>query len=257
MKKILSAAIPLLLLVGCTLSSAAAPPDPYYQQTVDDFSAMIQPIRIGQPESYPERFDAMEYFSVLDHLSMEPGYVLDHVWQPYAAAGGTDGHAVLYARPIGQERDLAETEFWDEAYRTWQWQEYWYYYLDHVQVDDTAEGFFQFTVLRVMGNQFYLYGHSEEFDDTVICNQTGLEAVLTMPDEFDQTPPQSVREEAEKLDLEPVIEMGEETVTVQLVVFTKWGGFEQHRYEINRSFPHRIISETVKTLVPYECGIYH
>lgn len=252
MKRMLLIAILLLLLVGCTTRQIM--PDPFYQHTVDAFAALIQPIRMGPPDRYDERFDVMEYFSILDHLSMEPGYVLDYVWQPYMAAGYTNGHAVLYARLTDQARDLAEQEFWDETART-EWQEYWYHYLDHVQIDDTAEGFFQFVVLRVMGNQFHLVGHSEQFDDMVICDQTGLQVALIMPDSVGQVPPQSVRKEAKKLDLNPIIEFGEETVVVRLVVFTKWGGFEQHQYEISRNFPHHIISEMVETLVSYDCGI--
>lgn len=258
MNKLLPIGTLLLLFAGCATPAPAVTSDPYYQHTVDAFSSLVEPIRTGPPDRYQEPFDATEFFSILDHLSVEPDYVLDYVWQRYAAGGLENGHPVLYARPEGVPLGQAEEAFWDEAAETgWQWEEYWYNYLGRIQIDGTPEGFFQFVVLRVMGNQFYLAGHSHEFDATIVCDQMGLEAVLTTPDTFDQVPPQDARDKAKRLELQPIIEMEDDVVVVQVIVFTKWGGFRQQRYEISKDFPHRILGETVQILVPYDCGCYY
>lgn len=45
------------------------------------------------------------------------------------------------------------------------------------------------------------------------------------------------------------------TAIVELVTFTKWGGFYRTTYIFDRSFPHNIIDVKKENLVPYDCGI--
>lgn len=72
-----------LLLVTCTLVD----PDVSYQDTVDALINLTQNLD-EIPDSFAgnditkvvNSFVANAYFSVLDHLSMEPGYTLDYVY---------------------------------------------------------------------------------------------------------------------------------------------------------------------------------
>lgn len=223
-----------------------------WQDTVDALAALqraqevpehfltADPIRTG------EEFDVNEYFSILSHLSMEPRYVLDYVYY-YEFMGG---FPVLYARPENQPRYATYSEYidaeGDSAYGD---------FLNHVQVDGTEEGFFQFALLHVMGDQFYLVWHANYNDGQVVCNREALEDILTMPDDFGQPLTEEQKEAALAIDLSPVVEIGGDTVYVRIVVFTKWGGFIQLSYAINRNFLHAIQSIDDDVLVEYDCGV--
>ena len=55
----------------------------------------------------------------------------------------------------------------------------------------------------------------------------------------------------------PIVELGEEKVTVDIVTFSKGGGFYQEEYEVNRSFPHTPREVTKLRLVKYSHGIIY
>ncbi|MCJ7742943.1 MAG: hypothetical protein MUO99_00045 [Dehalococcoidales bacterium] len=201
-------------------------------------------------------FDVNEYFSVLTHLSMQPGYTLDYV---YHNIGGEDAHPFLYARKIGSKPfstldELAQT-YNDST--NWYDSDHIYDYLTYVQTDGSEESFFQYIVLRIMGGQFYLWWHANYNDHTIICDHTGMEAILS---EFTQqgaivTMPSSVQEKARRLDLAPKVVINKDTVSVRVVIFTKWGGFIEETYTITRMFPHMIKDIRTMTLVNWDSNI--
>lgn len=116
-----------------------------------------------------------------------------------------------------------------------------------------VEGFLQFVVLRMMGGQFYLW-HAGYNGAQVIRTREALAALLSQP-MFDQELPGDAQRAARKLDVTPVIEMGEDAVIVRVVTFSNWGGFIRRSYTIRREFPHRILAEEKETLVEYDCGV--
>jgi hypothetical protein len=198
-------------------------------------------------------FDVSEYFSVLSHLSVEPGYILDYVY------GGD--RPTIYARQEDEPQYLTWAEYSDAVGKDASWFTEQLRYLDHIQVDGTEEGFFEFVVLRLMGEQFYLQGHAFYNDDTVVCDPTGVEAVLKAAErslpflEEEEAVPADVWVEALELDLKPRIALRDDVAVVRVVVFTKWGGFREETYTISQDFPHTILDYETKTLVPYDCGI--
>jgi hypothetical protein len=56
-------------------------------------------------------------------------------------------------------------------------------------------------------------------------------------------------------DLEPAVVIGDQTVEVRFVTFTKWGGFYLTTSMLDRSSPHTILDVQKKNLIPYDCGI--
>lgn len=263
-----------ILATGCGSSATSATPpaptprsqegDVCQQATVDALSALYRdqelPEHLMESEAVKtgEEFDANEIFSVLSHLSMEPGYVLDYVY----CYDGLSGWSVLYARPQDQpahrtcsslfaEADSDGGEGGEAASDPWR------AYLNRVQVDGTAEGFFELAVLDVMGGQFYLYWHAGYNDTQVLCDQAALEGIVADFAEDGQslafTPEQ--RKAALALDARPRIEFGPDTVTVRVVTFSKWGGFEESVYTVARAAPNRIVGEERTILVDYMCGI--
>lgn len=244
-----------LVTLACSLSKPTPTPSQEAieaQRTVDAMAALKQGLefpehfRSGDAARTGDEFDVAQYFTVLQHLSMEPGYVLDYVYH----MDGMGGFPILYARKADEPAYRTEAEYTEASERGAAGS-----YLDHIQVDGTPEGFFQLVVLRIMGGQFYLYWHAGYNDAQIICTRDALEALLSQPTMFGEELPGNVQRAARKLDVAPVVEMGADTVTVRVVIFTNWGGFIRCSYTISRAFPHRILAEEEETLVEYNCGV--
>lgn len=249
MRKIVIVCVVAILTLLPVLSASCQPPTPL-QNTVDAVSMLHRgchtPDHLLQEDAVKtgEEFDVNEYFSVLTHLSMQPGYVLDYVYFYDGMEGGPD----IYAREVDQTPYLTYSEYVD-AEGNISPQESWTRVMDRIQVDDTAEGFFEFVVLRTMGGQFYLFWHALYNDATIICDRTGLKAALTIIDEYVIPLSSDDKRKVRSLDFQPVVAFKNNTVVVKVVIFTKWSGFIQESYTISRDFPHRILEVESKTLV--------
>ena len=236
-------------LTSCNLPGGVENDSPL-QDTVDAMAVIQAGLRTPQhllvenAQRDGSEFDPNLYFTVLTHLSMSPGYVLDYVYD----YNGMGGRPVLYARPEGEAlyatyEDFAASALEDDAY------------LKAVVVDGTPESYFELVALSIMGSQFYLDWHANYNDTRIVCDTAALESLL---DEIG-SPGSEMRAadqaRARSIDLEPVIEIGEAAVQVQIVTFTKWGGFFRETYSLERPFPYTIMDVQVEELVAYDCGI--
>jgi hypothetical protein len=218
---------------------------------VDGMAALNGNMEIPQyflaenPAKQGGEFEVMQYFEVLNQLSMQPGYALDYVYH----YDGMGGYPVLYAYPAGQPPYATEADLEAAGEKT--------NYLDYVQTDDTPKSYFQFVLLALKGNQFYLDWHANYNDMQVICDKTDVnDIVASLNGSFGYRIPLGARVRATLLrGVEPSVAIGEQTVEVRLVTFTKWGGFYLTTYTISQSSPHTIQDVQEKNLVPYECGI--
>jgi hypothetical protein len=190
-------------------------------------------------------FDIMQYFSVLDHLSMQPGYLLDYVYH----FDGMGGRPLLYVRPSGQPPYATEADLAAAGINS--------NYLDFVQTDDTPESYFQLVILALMGNQFYLYWHSNYNDSQIVCDKADVRKIISgLNGDFGYRIPLASWVRAFLLnDVSPSVNIGAQTVSVRLVTFTLWGGFYQETYTLSRSMPHIIQDVQEQNLVPYDCGV--
>jgi hypothetical protein len=191
-------------------------------------------------------FDTNQYFDVLTHLSMRDGYALDYVYQ------GDDlgGYPLLYVRPVDRapytsSADIpANTELPD--------------FHEYVQIDDTEQGYFEYAVLDIMADQFYLYWHANYNDYEIVCNSEEVNDLVTRLSSGDfgiqMTAVQQARARAIR-NVEPTVSLTGDVAEVQFITFTKWGGFYRETYTISREFPHRIIDVKQDNLVPYDCGV--
>ncbi len=55
-------------------------------------------------------------------------------------------------------------------------------------------------------------------------------------------------------DPQPTVALTDESATVRMLVFTKWGGFQRRTSTINRA-DHSIVDVQNVPLVEYDCGI--
>jgi hypothetical protein len=188
-------------------------------------------------------FDVQQYFSVLDRLSMEAGYLLGFVYcqDPPPPVGGSPR---LYARQADQEPFTACTEVPEPAA-----------YLRHIETDGSEEGFFQLALLKVVAEQFYLYWHANYDDDRVICSQEAMETLFRTCCGPGRPLSSTQIAAARGIDATPNVEFGKDSVTVKLVTFTKWGGFFRETFEMDRDFPHAPLVQRKELLVEYQVGI--
>jgi hypothetical protein len=234
--------------ISQTFQSPTPVGDPARQATVDALLALTGGLEFPKhfqednPVRTRDEFDANRYFEVLDHLSMEPGYTLDYVYQ----FDGLGGYPVLYARPLDAAPFATFSDYSQAAPDD---------YLDHVQTDDTEEGFFQLAVLRVMGGQFYLYWHAAYFDHEVVADAASLEALITETEEFCGEWESQARRQARALAVAPHVETTADQVTVKAVVFSKWRGFSSRSYTFARSIPHQLLDSAEEVLAEYECNV--
>ncbi|HZU86218.1 MAG TPA: hypothetical protein VFF78_01970 [Anaerolineaceae bacterium] len=192
-------------------------------------------------------FDINQYFKSLPRLAMREGYVLDYIIHQ----DGMGSYPVLYVRGVDQ------TPYTSEAAFTQAQSEGKLLpgdVLEYVEVEDSATGYLDYAVFLLLRGQFYLGWHANYFDTTVVATPEQLESLLAATG-FGMEIPKEIADEARKLDLTPVVTMGEKEVTVSLVLFTKWGGFYRQTFKFNRTSPHTILDSQQETLVEYECGI--
>ena len=244
-----------------TPEPTATPPPPLCDQSaLNELGAFRQlplpeHLEEGAPMDDGETFDASKYLTVLTHLSMQQGYVLDYVY----FTSWTSGWPRLYARPESSLRYQTYDEFYEATGVTLGSESRWDY-LDRVQTDGAPEGFYELLVLRIMGGQFYLHWHAHYNDTQVVCDSARLDEILTelrtcAPGDDVGCLSEDAKTQAQEIQVQPVVEFGTDTVTVQVVTFTKWGGFEQRTCTIQQSFPHTFLDCSATELVPYNCGI--
>ena len=193
-----------------------------------------------------DEFDANRYFNVLTHLSMREGYVLDYVYQNDSLGG----FPLLYARPVDQVpyasvADIVENTKWRD-------------FTDYLDVADSEQGYFEYVVLDIMANQFYLFWHANYNDTLIVCNRQQVYDIVEQisSGNFGNAMDPALQKEARTLrDIVPVVRLTDDTAVVEIVTFTKWGGFYRLTYTISRDFPHSILDVEQENLIPYDSGV--
>lgn len=232
-----------------------------------------------------DEFDVNEYFNILTSIRMKPGYTLDYV---YLAMLG-NGSPILYARPINAKRYTTFLEyqqailksgdeqgfFWsrlgdmmhdntpadfdmkEEDYQRLKQQPF-----DYIVSDNSQHAYFQWVLLHVLGEQFYLKWHANYDDDVVACSNEHLQQVFEKYNDWSMAR-NSFNEIADDLALatkdvsfEPEVVRKNGSAEVTLIVFSKWGGLDRVTYEIHLNGRHTFITEKKREkLYEYQTGI--
>lgn len=67
--------------------------------------------------------------------------------------------------------------------------------------------------------------------------------------------PQDVKDRIEQIDFSPMVIIDENSVTVRYVTFTKWGGFFENVYVMDKDNPMQLLDVKFNPLIEYDCGI--
>lgn len=236
-----------LLCASCSGTSTTLDPA-YTRDTVEAVAALrpTDPPGIeflqGLVDGTEDGFDVNEYLQVLTHLSLEEGYALGYTYYLQQDFGG---HPTLHARPKEYETYAAYIEAEEPDLPEG------HSYSDHIRIDGTAEGFFEFVVLQIMDDQFYLYWHSGANDAEIVYNRARLWKIVNEH----PTLPYGAKLRARTLNLTPVVKMEADKVIVRIVTFSNWSGFVQRSYTISRDFPHEVLNLERETLVEYKTDV--
>lgn len=190
--------------------------------------------------------DVNRYFDVLTHLSMRAGYALDYVYQ----SDDLGAYPLIYARPADQAPYASPADI-PRGTELLDFQEY-------LEVNDTEQGYFEYVVLDIMANQFYLYWHANYNDYDIVCDRDEVNDIVARVSsgEFGYAMDLAGQTRARGLrNIEPTVSLNGDRAVVRLLTFTKWGGFYRETYTIHRTFPHAIINIEQDNVVPYDCGV--
>jgi hypothetical protein len=193
-----------------------------------------------------DEFDVNQYFSALSHISMREGYTLDYVYQNDSLGG----FPLLYARPVDQISYASIADI-PEGLELPDFQEY-------LEIEDTEQGYFEYVVMDIMANQFYLFWHANYNDTYIVCNRQQIYDIVTQINsgELGNTMDPAQQTKARTLrNILPVVQLTGDTAVVEIVTFTKWGGFYRLIYTISRETPHKIMDIKEENILPYDCGI--
>jgi hypothetical protein len=233
------------------------------RRVVDGLYALKQDL--GLPENLmsenPVRqetdFDPNQYFKVLTHMGMKPSFQLDFLYFD----DDLGGKPLVYARPTGSAPFGSYTEFlqsFDEEMsgeRSYGSLGHMYDYLGKIQIDGSPESYFEFVTLAFLGDQFYLRWHGLYNDLKILCDPGDMRHVNEGMKDFDLELPEYIQNGIGQIDFTPKVLVEDETVTVRIVAFTKWGGFFENIYVMERDNPVNLLDVQTNPLIEYDCGI--
>jgi hypothetical protein len=191
-------------------------------------------------------FDPNRYFQAFTHLKMRDGFTLDYVYH----RDGLGGYPVLYARPVDQAPYVNETAYKAAGNHP--------DYLEFVVPQDNPEGYFEYAAFAMTANQFYLDWHANYNDWQVVCGMDDVDEIIrSLESGGSLGRPMSAPQQQEARAIEdqhPAVALNDETATVTMLVFTKWGGFYRRTLMIGRR-DNSIRDEQNRPLVEYDCGV--
>jgi hypothetical protein len=246
-------------------SKAAVKLDKRCWSVVDGMDALTKDLElpvnllVEKPYRLDSDFDPNQFFQVLTHLNIKPGYTLDYVYYNVFLGGSP----LVYARksnavPFQSYRELLES--YDEEIPGEQGDggsRFTDDYLEQIQLDHSPESYFEFVTLALLGDQFYLRWHAGYDDTLILCNKGDgrnvEEEMLASSVPFSK----DIKDRIKKVDFRPVVLMGKESVTVRFVTFTKWGGFFEHVLVLDKDDPMHVLDAQVNQLIEYDCGIMY
>jgi hypothetical protein len=259
-----------ILVGGCTGQTNKTSTKTWYQQIADE-------LRAHQPSVAPDNlwpldgakngteFDVNMYFSVLTHLSMQDGYELDYVY----LSDGTAGGPILYIRPTDAAPFQSYNDYRDATHQNPRAGSdnslIWLVkgaesnaFGNKISVDGTKEGYFEYAALQTVGNKFYLFGYAQVSDTRIVCEKSGLDAIIKELESSGTTLSASdfndFKKAAGKIDLTPKVDIAENTVTVTLTAFSVFNGFTSTTIIMLRNYPNSITSQKTEVLLPYNNG---
>ncbi len=204
-------------------------------------------------------FDVNTYFSALTHLSMQEGYVLDYVYLSDGAGGGP----ILYIR----QADAAPFKNYDE-YKAATHESpkqandksmIWLVkdaaagpFGNKISTDGTKEGYFEYALLQIIANRFYLFGRTLVGDRRIVCEKAEIENILKGLENsqtiiLDDKSKDAIRD----IDVDPSVKIDDTVVTVSFVIYSDYNGFVRNTLTMYKDYPNLITAQKETVLVGF------
>lgn len=202
-------------------------------------------------------FNPNQYFQVFNHLKIKPGYTLDYIY----FQDELGSKPLVYARKSSTAPFHTYEEFLKSygeemsGERSYARLNHAFDYLQQIQTDKSPESYYEFVLLAFLGDQFYLQWHGLYNDSKILCDPSDMQYVNKDMNDFEVEFPEEVKNNIEKIDFKPAILTNEDTVSVRIVAFTKWGGFWENIYVMDKENPMNLKDVQSNTLLEYDCGI--
>jgi hypothetical protein len=204
-------------------------------------------------------FDANSYFTVLKHISIDEGYVLDYVYITDQKNGGP----ILYVRAADLIPFYTYNDYKNATHETprqaadksliWlvqgtsdtKWG-------NKIQIDGTRQGYFEYVVLQTLSNMFYLFGGTIINDKEIVCDKAELESVWAEIEAVGLGPVAATyKDTAQQLDFMPAVTIYPDVTQVSFIIFSKLTGFIRYSCYINKDYPHFINNIKEEVLINY------
>lgn len=216
-------------------------------------------------------FNINHYFDILEKIKLEEAWLADYLY----LKDRLGGEPVLIAYPKSKRQEYAEIikKIYDTELEEIRRNSYLEdediveqffnkedvnNFLDHVKLDGSEESYLQFVILAALGSQFSLFWHALYNDKEFVCTLKRAEKIIKRinrsNEEMSFMEDDIFAEQLKKIDFEPQITINADKVVVRLVFFTKWGGFIEVKYQVEKDFPHKIIGRETEILIDYYCG---
>ena len=256
----------IFTITACTFLGTQSQPTsidesvaPDWQAKVTTFKDFVRGINLSESDLVndfpdPQRdFNPNHLLDLLPHLRIKPGYTLDYVYLD----GSISGEPFLY---VHRATDPPFENVWEYLHQSEKCEKGTNptacNYLYFIETDGSKEGYFELVLLKMMGEQFYLYWHSYYNDKEIIASEERLTELVNSigRDDFSNELTDKQKRAALKIDPTPQFIFEPGRVRVRVVWFTKWGGFKETTYTISTYSPTIILQGLPVTLVKYDCG---
>ena len=253
------APIPPSSLTGANVVAA----NPICRASLDGLYALRKNLKIPQhllstvPTRQDADFDPNQYFTILTHISMLPTYTLDFLY----SSNGLGGHPQIYARNAAAAQFKTFEEY-QQAVTAQRSAENAYTpinhdsdYLTRIQVDGSPQGYYQYVMMALLAGQFYLDWHANYNDTRILCGTGDLKLIDDDLGFFKVKLPQNVADASQTIDYTAGVLIGDDTVSLRVITFTKWGGFTENIFVVDKHSPYKVISARHIELIKYQVGI--
>ncbi len=187
-------------------------------------------------------FQVKKYFEILENVYMEDGWEIGYKYK--RARLGSE--PIIIAYKTGN--NITEK---DDDYKKSSRHER---FLKHVKLDKTPDSYFQYIILKIMASQFALGWHANYNDGEIVCTKAMINNILERTDHLYHFDDDTIKK-AKAIDPQTYVELNNEKAIVRTIIFSKWSGFVELKYRVDKEFPHKIIEIEKENLVEYNCGL--
>ena len=243
--------IPFLMLLLVPFLQQAKNNDDYqaFVDKVTSFQEKVTFVSGGMGQTLDTaKFKLKEYYSLFDKIKMEKGWKLQFFYH-YDGMGGWPLFIAIrenqsFENIFKDNTDSRAVRRYADSIPV----------TDHMIIDPSAMGYFQYLVFLLKGSNFALHWHSGYEHMDLLCSEKAMNELASQENDFIRFTKEE-KSKLKKLDPRPVFEETADTCYVQLHYFNPWLGVTKRKYAISRKFPHRLKYGQEEVLMKYSCGI--